>query len=92
MGLPQENPEGYRRSSPRFNAGDLHGPLLLIHGEIDDNVHLQNSMQLAYELQQAGKQFEMMIYPKSRHGVTDPQLYRHERQLMLDFTLRTLRP
>jgi dipeptidyl-peptidase-4 len=90
MGLPQENPEGYRKSSPRFTAGDLHGPLLLIHGEVDDNVHLQNTMQFAYELQQAGKQFEMMIYPKSRHGVTDPQLYRHEHQLMLDFTLKHL--
>lgn len=90
MGLPQENPDGYRRSSPRFNAGDLHGPLLLIHGEIDDNVHLQNTMQFAYELQQAGKQFEMMIYPKSRHGLTDPQLSRHEHQLMLDFTLKHL--
>ncbi|HEV3216589.1 MAG TPA: S9 family peptidase [Vicinamibacterales bacterium] len=92
MGLPQENAEGYKRSSPRFNAGDLHGPLLLLHGEIDDNVHLQNSMQLAYELQRAGKQFEMMIYPKSRHGITDPELHRHERQLMLDFTLRNLKP
>ena len=92
MGLPQENPEGYRKSSPRFNAADLHGQLLLTHGEVDDNVHLQNTMQLAYELQNAGKQFQMMIYPKSAHGVTDPQLYRHQRELMLEFTLRTLKP
>jgi dipeptidyl-peptidase-4 len=92
LGLPRENPEGYRRSSPRFNAPDLHGQLLLIHGEIDDNVHLQNTMQFAYELQRAGKLFEMMIYPKSRHGVTDPQLLRHERELMLDFTIRNLKP
>jgi dipeptidyl-peptidase-4 len=92
MRLPQENPEGYKKSSPRFDAGDLHGQLLLIHGEIDDNVHLQNTMQFAYELQQAGKQFEMMIYPKSRHGLADAQLSRHERQLMLDFTLKHLHP
>ena len=92
LGLPEENAEGYRKSSPRFSAGRLHGQLLLTHGEMDDNVHLQNLMQFAYELQNAGKQFEMMIYPKSGHGVTDPQLNRHERQLMLDFTLRTLKP
>ena len=36
---------------------------------MDDNVHLQNTMQFAYELQKAGKPFEMMLYPKSRHGV-----------------------
>ena len=40
MGLPAENPDGYRKSSPRFAAGDLHGALLLIHGMIDDNVHM----------------------------------------------------
>ena len=41
MGTPQDNPEGYRNSSPRFAADDLHGALLLIHGAIDDNVHVR---------------------------------------------------
>lgn len=91
MGLPQDNPEGYRKRSPRLNAADLHGQLLLMHGEIDDNVHPQNTMQFAYELQRAGKLFEMMIYPKSGHGLTDPQLYRHKRELMLTFTLKNLK-
>ena len=39
--------------------------MLLIHGTMDDNVHMQNTMQFAYELQKAGKPFEMMLYPKS---------------------------
>jgi hypothetical protein len=39
---------------------------------IDDNVHLQNTMQLVYELQKAGKQFDLMLYPTARHGVTNP--------------------
>jgi dipeptidyl aminopeptidase/acylaminoacyl peptidase len=34
----------------------------------------------------------MMLYPKSRHGVTDPQLMKHMREKMLEFTLRTLKP
>ncbi len=34
----------------------------------------------------------MMLYPKSRHGVTDPALVYHMRTLMLDFTMRTLTP
>ncbi len=90
LGLPQDNPDGYRSSSPRFSAAQLHGSLLLIHGAIDDNVHVQNTMQLAYELQKADRPFRMMLYPKSRHGVTDPDLVRHVRQLMLDFTLEHL--
>jgi dipeptidyl aminopeptidase/acylaminoacyl peptidase len=53
---------------------------------------MQNTIQFVYELQKAGKPFELMLYPKSRHGVTDPQLVRHMRERMLEFTLRTLKP
>jgi dipeptidyl-peptidase-4 len=43
-----------------------------------------------YELQKAGKQFELMVYPKSRHGVTDPVLVKHLRTLMTEFILENL--
>ena len=92
MGLPDRNPEGYKKSSPRFAAADLHGALLLIHGTVDDNVHLSNTLQLAYELQKAQKPFQLMLYPKSRHGITDPVLVKHLRSMMLDFTLEHLQP
>ena len=59
---------------------------------MDDNVHVANTLQFAYALQKAGKPFELMLYPKSRHGVTDPQLAKHLRERMLEFTLRTLKP
>jgi len=90
MQTPQNNPEGYKKSSPVNAAKNLHGKLLLIHGSIDDNVHMQNTMQFIYELQKAGKQFQLMLYPKSRHGVTDPLLLKHMRQMMLDYILENL--
>ncbi len=90
MQTPQNNPEGYKKSSPVNFAKDLHGKLLLIHGAMDDNVHVQNTLQFAYELQKAGKQFQLMLYPKSRHGVTDPLLVKHMRQLMTDFIVANL--
>lgn len=90
MGTPQNNPEGYERSSVIKAAKNLSGKLLLIHGAIDDNVHMQNSIQLIYELEKAGKQFNFMVYPKSRHGVADPKLVRHMREMMLDFILKNL--
>jgi dipeptidyl-peptidase-4 len=92
LGLPDDNPDGYRNSSPRFNAADLHGALLLIHDMRDDNVHVQNTMQFARELQRAGKTFQMMLYPSGGHGESDPALLRHERQTMFDFTIRELLP
>ena len=90
MKLPKNNPDGYRRTAPRFAADRLHGKMLLIHGTMDDNVHMQNSVQFAYELQKAGKQFEMMVYAKQRHGFSDPQLIEHQHQLEYDFVLRAV--
>ena len=90
MGTPQNNPEGYKQSAPVNAAKNLHGKLLLIHGAIDDNVHMQNTIQFIYELQMAGKQFQLMLYPKSRHGVTDPLLLKHMRQMMLDYIVENL--
>ena len=91
MKTPLNNPEGYRATAPRFAAATLHGRMLLIHGGIDDNVHRQNSEQFVYELQRAGKTFEMMIYPRQRHGFSDPRLNRHLRQTMFDFITDALR-
>ncbi len=90
LGLPQNNPEGYRDSSPRFSAASLSGRLLLIHGTMDDNVHMQNTLQFARELQLADKPFEMMLYPKTRHGVREAPLRRHMQRLMIDFLDRTI--
>ena len=90
MGTPQNNPDGYWKSSPVHFAKDLHGKLLLIHGAMDDNVHMANTIQFLYELQKAGKQVQLMVYPKSRHGVTDPVLVKHLRQMMTDFIVGNL--
>lgn len=90
MDTPQNNPEGYRKSSPIHFAKNLNGKLLLIHGAIDDNVHMSNTIQFLYELQKSGKPVQLMVYPKSRHGVTDPLLLKHMRQMMTDFVLGNL--
>ncbi len=90
MGTPQNNPEGYDATSVTKAAKDLSGELLIVHGTIDDNVHFQNTVQLVYELQKAGKAFELMIYPKSRHGVRDKDQVFHLQRTMTDFLLRKL--
>lgn len=87
---PQNNPEGYRKASPRFAAKNLHGRLLLIHGTTDDNVHAQNTYQFAYELQREGKTFEMMMYPRTKHGVTDKKTIAHMQKTVLEFIRRNL--
>jgi dipeptidyl-peptidase-4 len=88
MNTPQENPDGYEKTSIVKKAKDLHGRLLLIHGMMDDNVHVQNAAQLVLALQAAGKDFELMFYPKARHG----GFGQHAEKLTLDFMKKTLKP
>jgi dipeptidyl-peptidase-4 len=90
MRTPANNPEGYAATAPRLAAANLHGELLLIHGALDDNVHPQNTLQLAYELQKAGKSFRMLLYPKSKHAVASPDLVYHMQRAVLDFVRETL--
>lgn len=68
MGTPVNNPEGYKTSSVLANADKFKGVLQLVHGNIDDNVHLQNSIQFASKLQDLKKDFEYMTYSGGRHG------------------------
>ncbi len=90
MLTPQNNKEGYDRTSVIKTAKDLSGRLLLIHGVMDDNVHMQNTIQLAYALQKANKQFDLMIYPTQQHGLRDTDQIRHWYQMMTDFILKNL--
>lgn len=69
MDIPQNNLEGYEKTSVIKAAKNIHGKLLIVHGAIDDNVHIENTLKLIHALQQTDKEFETMIYPKSRHGI-----------------------
>ncbi len=90
MATPQNNKAGYDSTSVLKAAKDLHGKLLLIHGVMDDNVHMQNTTQLMMELQKHNKQFELMLYPTQRHGVVHPQQVRHMYEMMTNFIVKNL--
>ncbi|MFA7410056.1 MAG: prolyl oligopeptidase family serine peptidase, partial [Bacteroidales bacterium] len=49
-------------------AKNLKGHLLLVHGDIDNNVHPGNSIRVADALITAGKRFDLMLMPGQRHG------------------------
>lgn len=68
MGTPADNAEGYKTSSVLSYIDKYKGKLQLVHGVIDDNVHLQNTLQLVGKLEDAKKDFELMLYPGGRHG------------------------
>jgi dipeptidyl aminopeptidase/acylaminoacyl peptidase len=72
LGLPQDDIEAYRRSSPIYHAEGLEGALLMAHGMIDQNVHFQDVVRLSQRLIELGKEnWEVAIYPKENHGFVD---------------------
>ena len=56
-------------------ARNLKGHLLLVHGDIDNNVHPGNTMRVVEALIRAGKRFDMLMLPKQRHGFGDMNEY-----------------
>lgn len=56
-------------------ANRLKGHLLLIHGDIDNNVHPANTIRVVNALIRCGKRFDMLILPGQRHGFGDMNEY-----------------
>jgi len=77
MGLPTANAEGYDKTSIVKSAAHLSGRLLLVHGTSDDNVHMQNSIQFMDAMINAGRPFDLQLYPGKTHGIAGPQARTH---------------
>jgi dipeptidyl-peptidase-4 len=93
MGLPSDNPEGYRDGSPVTHAEGLKGNLLLIHGTGDDNVHYQNMEVLVNRLIALNKPFQMMAYPGRTHSISEGEgTSRHLFGLIMRFLKEHLPP
>lgn len=45
---------------------------------------------MIYALQKVGKPFDMMVYPKNRHGIVDPDQKYHMQKVMTEFLMRNL--
>lgn len=64
-----ENEDGYKNNSPVYFADRLKGNYLLVHGMGDDNVHFQNTVEMANALIKANKQYDTYFYPNRNHGI-----------------------
>ena len=91
MGTPENNPEGYLKSSVFPDLGKLSTPLLLVHGMADDNVTFDNTTRLMAALQELGKPFEVMTYPGQRHGIRGEALQVHLMRTRMAFIERNLK-
>lgn len=77
MGLPVG--DHYDEQANASLAGNLEGKLLLIHGEMDENVHVASTLQLVDALIRANKDFDMLILPNRSHACTDEPYFVRKR-------------
>ena len=88
MRRPQDNPDGYEKSSCLTYAKNLKGKLFIHHGAVDDNVHPGNSVQLLQALLRENKKFDFMLYPESQHGIA----YSRYAEARVEYLLEHLKP
>jgi dipeptidyl-peptidase-4 len=96
LGLPR--PDGRAGAlSPTYadtdlvaRARDLSRPLLLMHGTADDNVLFEHTLRLSEALQNAGRRFELMIYPGKAHGISGKTAQVHVYSTLTGFFARHL--
>jgi dipeptidyl aminopeptidase/acylaminoacyl peptidase len=91
-GLPWENPEGYRRSSPITHVAKVTTPILISHGDRDPRVPLATAQKFFKALQAQGKTAEMDIYPRGGHVFYEPQQETAVMTRNFEWMLRWIRP
>ena len=90
LGLPQEHPEAYERSSLLPDAGKLERPLLLVHGMADDNVHVAHTLRLSRALLEAGRPHAVLPLSGVTHMTPQEVVAENLLRLQLDFLRRAL--
>jgi dipeptidyl-peptidase-4 len=88
LGLPQDEPEAYRRSSLLDRAAALQRPLLIIHGLADDNVLAAHTLQLSSALLAAGRPHSVIPLSGVTHMTPQEVVAENLLRLEVDF-LRT---
>lgn len=71
IGLVERNADGssnYSHQANQVHAHNLKGKLMLVHGMMDDNVPPYNTLLVVKALQDANKDFDLVMFPDSRHG------------------------
>jgi dipeptidyl aminopeptidase/acylaminoacyl peptidase len=92
LNVPQKDAEAYRKSSPIYFAEGLRGALLICHGMVDTNVHVQDSIRLAQRLIELRKEnWELALYPVENHAFTEETSWADEYKRILKVFEENLR-
>ena len=66
-GTPKKNPLGYQMRTPLDYVDKIHAPLLIIHGEKDENVSIEHAYRLEKRVKECGKEVECWYFADYTH-------------------------
>ncbi len=89
-GEPQDVPEVYRQVSPIAQVGRINCPVLILHGEDDEDVPVAHAYKLAEALKEAGNEYELCVFKNAGHGLRSPEVRQTMEQTVLEFIKRHL--
>ena len=93
LNIPYEDSVAYANSSPIYFAEGLKGALLICHGMVDTNVHVQDVVRLSQRLIELGKDnWELALYPMEDHGFVEPSSWTDEYKRILKLFEENLKP
>jgi dipeptidyl aminopeptidase/acylaminoacyl peptidase len=79
--------DNFEGSANKTMAKNLKGHLMLMHGDMDDNVHPANTIQLVDELIKANRTFDLIIAPNRNHGLNEPYFIRRRWDYFVQYLL-----
>jgi dipeptidyl-peptidase 4 len=91
LGLPEDDPEVYRRSSLLDDAASLSRPMMLIHGMADDNVVVAHTLRLSQALLEAGRPHTVLPLSGVTHMTPQEQVAENLLLLQVAFLAEALR-
>ncbi|MCD9187337.1 MAG: S9 family peptidase [Pyrinomonadaceae bacterium] len=91
-GMPWENPVNYKKWSPHLFAKNFKTPTLVIHGEIDYRVPVDQGLQLYTTLQRQNVPSKLVYFPDEGHWILKPQNSEFWYGQVLDWFAKYLKP
>ncbi len=89
-GSPDHVPEAYSQVSPVSHVPNIECPVLILHGEKDEDVPVAHAHIMALAIEKAGGEYELKIYKNAGHGLRSPEIRQEMDPLVLRFLNRYL--
>lgn len=89
-GEPQDVPEVYRLASPLAHIDRIRCPVLILHGEDDEDVPVVHAYKLAAALKEAKREYELCVFKNAGHGLRSPEVRQEMDRTVLAFLKKHL--